>query len=212
MGNVIDEQATTSVDSSQNSTETAAEAQSTTAIDWSKIDPATIPVDVVKATPHAKEILNETVERRKIIKDLKKQLTSATDDGAIVKPDPATPTEVPADDVPAWAKTILAKVEAIEQVSTKAQRDADLATALKAHGLPETAAQFITGQTKAEIEAAAKALVTIMVPSKMEGQAGYGGNEDAVAKASRILASRLNKQTAVDEAGTFFSPQLHKNK
>lgn len=60
----------------------------TPTVDWTKIDPTTIPVDVLKRSPEYTRVLEESIARRKLIADLRSQVTK--DD-----PQPETPKPTP---------------------------------------------------------------------------------------------------------------------
>lgn len=187
--------------------------QQQTAIDWTKIDPNSIPEDVVKKTKFTKSVLDESIARRKKIAELKGQLEALESDSPEDKP-AAKPDKVETStDMPAWAKAMMDKIEAIETASTVDARKALVAEAMKETRLPDGSEAFIHGNTKEEILASAKALAALTVPDKLKSGSGYGNTEDATARASRIIAERLNRGKDGQLAeGTFFSPAVHKSK
>lgn len=184
-------------------------AQPTTApvqVDWSKIDPASIPENIIKATPQFKEVLSESVERRQAIKALKEQV------GLVDAPKtdkPATPTQP--DDMPAWAKQMMERVEKAEKAALEGGRKTLINQALETHNLPAEAARWITGGTLEEITSQAAELAKTFMTPGVGGSSGDGGQPATQQDRLRTaILTRVKGQAGpIDPVeGSLFNPKI----
>lgn len=175
-------------------------------IDWSKIDPKTIPDTVVKQTTAFGDVLTESVQRRQEIKALKEQIKPVE-----------TPAEIKLDaDTPEWAKALVAqnkaladKLSQVETLASKGGRDALIQAAIKANNLPTGSENWITGKTNEEITAQAAELSKTFLTPQAGGSAGNGGTETQVDKVRAEIARRINRSGPIDPVeGSFFNPAV----
>lgn len=155
-------------------------------IDWSTIDPSTIPAEVVKKTSEYKGVLDESISRRKTIAALKDTLED--------KPQvPENKNTVPSgeDAPPAWAAAIIQRLDSIEQMNSAKDVNAlRQAIAKEAGWTPEQAAKLSSTDEagiKAEIADFEK---TFGLKDKRFGGVNANQNSDDAAKTrrSRILS------------------------
>lgn len=172
-------------------------------IDWSKVDwsqvPATaLPEEVVKATPTAKALLEETIQRRQTIKQLKDALAEkpAEQPKADAKPDAST-------DAPEWAKTLIEKVSAFEKQTQAQKVEAAIQAALTTNKLPAEARKFIVGDTPEAVAQSAADLAKMFTPSdptSAGNPAGVGGG-DIQSRAMQIIKNRIEGNKPVSDKG-----------
>lgn len=193
-------------DSSVDTTKSTASAIDYSKIDWSKVDWTKVPVDalpedVIKATPTAKVLLEETIQRRQTIKQMKEALGEKPAE-TITKTEPKAD-----DDMPAWAKAIMGEVQSIKQQTAKQELDKVVDAQMKALKLPETVRKFVTGNNAAEIVANAAELAKAF-PQQDSTSAGAGGGSttDTIqSEALRIISERINGSVPVaDKAKSIF--------
>lgn len=132
-------------------------------IDWNAIDPTAIPAEIVKNTPAFKEVLNESIERRKKIRSLVEE----------TKPKEAsrtkTATAAQTEDTPSGEDDPLSvlrhELSEIKSVLTR-QQEISLSQwkeqAIAQTGLPKEMADRIKGSSFSEILADAQALAKYM--------------------------------------------------
>lgn len=206
-------QQTTTADVQQTSNQEQQQTQETK-IDWSKVNPDDIPEDVVKKHKFAKNVLDESIKRRKLIGELKDQLAVLEGEKPEAKPADKKKPETSSDvsEMPAWAKEMMNKVTAIETAALMGKRNSVVETVLEKHRLPAEAARFLTGDTEADLDASAAELAKLTVPERLKGGTGHGNAEDATARASRIIAERLSNAGGVSKEGKFFDPVIHRQK
>lgn len=106
-------------------------------VDWSKINPADIPAEIVKATGLYRDVLGESIKRRETITELKKQLQPAPDGSA------------PSDEI----KQLRDVVEKLVTMQAVQQEHAERVQVAVTNGLPASAAKYITGSTSEELAA-----------------------------------------------------------
>ena len=134
------------------------EAQ-TQSIDWSKVNLEDVPVDLIKKHPQYKQVLDESIQRRHEIKELKQKLPEQAPEQPEVKDNSA-------DEMPAWAKQLMDSVSTITQernqnVRVKAAQEA---------GLPEKLASKLSGTTYEEYLADANDVAaTLGIKKQKEG-------------------------------------------
>ena len=198
-------------DSSQNQ-QSDASAIDYSKIDWSKIDWTKVPVDavpesVVKATPTGKSLLEETIQRRQTIKQMKEALGE--------KPaEQTTPTQTPKpDDMPDWAKQILGEVEAIKTNTQATAIKTATDAAMQQYKLPENARQFLVGNSPDEIAAKAKDLSAMFTPNDTTspGNPGTRSGGDIHSRAKAVIKARIDGAKPVADTGnSIFDKSFHR--
>lgn len=166
-------------------------------VDWSKVPVDVLPEDVIKATPTAKTLLEETIQRRQTIKQMKEALGEKPTD-APSKTEPKSD-----DEMPAWAKAIMGEVQSIKQQTAKQELDKVVDAQMKALKLPETVRKFVTGNTAAEVVANAAELAKAF-PQQDGTSAGAGGGSTAdtvQSEALRIISERIKGSIPVADKG-----------
>jgi len=172
--------------------------------DWSKVPATAVPESLVKETDAGKKLLQETIERRQKISQLKAALEEkapATDSKGTTPTASVTPK--PDDSMPEWAKQLMGQVETI-RTNTETQAVKGLIeAALVANKLPETAKSFITGKTADEINAQAVELAKMITPKDTTnpGNPGNLAEGDIQSRAKAIINSRINGAVPVSEKG-----------
>lgn len=82
-------------------------------IDWTKVDPSTIPLEVIKQNPEYKQVLDESIKRRQKIAKLTETLDDKPQGDTQEKP--KTPTDNA--DMPEWAKDLIKSVNQIQSAT-----------------------------------------------------------------------------------------------
>lgn len=121
-------------------------------VDWSTINPADIPADVIKANPLFAKVLGESIDRRKKIEKMTDQL------GTTANADMATELA-----------TLRDAVTTLTQLQLQQQEDAQRTQVALSNGLPLTAAKYLSGTTLEELTASAKELKGFMGTSVTSG-------------------------------------------
>jgi hypothetical protein len=173
-------------------------------IDWSKIDPKTIPAEVIKQTQAFGEVLTESVERRQQIKALKEQVAGVGEP----KPDPKAPAKT--DDTPEWAKALVARLDQVETLATTNGRKALIDEALKAHNLPAGSERWITAIDASGITAQAAELSKTFLTPQAGGASGSGSTMTQVDKIRATIEARIRQTNGpIDPVeGSFFNPSI----
>lgn len=171
-------------------------------IDWSKIDWKQVPVtalpeEVIKATPTAKALLEETIQRRQTIKQLKDAL--AEKPAETPKPE----TQSMPDDTPMWAKQLIEKVSSFEQQTQAQKIQSAVDAALVANKLPAEARKFIVGDTPEAIATSAADLAKMFAPSDptSAGNPAGGVGGDIQSRAMQIIKQRIDGNKPVSDKG-----------
>lgn len=191
--------ATANKDTSQGS-----DNKSTPTIDWSKIDITQIPADVIKKSPVYKEVLDESINRRKQIKDIKSKI-NAEDDGETppAKKEPVS-TQTPTDDLAKQLETLTKLVTGLVTKDVAANKEV-VGTKF---GLSKEQAGFITGNTVEEMEASAKQIATtfgIKPPASGAGASNPGSGVD-----DGLVARLKAKVTGSDTMSNPFDPGVQR--
>lgn len=165
-------------------------------IDWSKIDPSTIPVDVIKQNPEYKQVLDESIKRRQKIAKLTETLDDKPQGDTQEKP--KTPT-----DVPDWAKPLIEAVSQIQE-ATKQKSLTELRVALagQAGWTPEQASH-LTATDEAGIKAQiAEFEKTFDLKGKRFGGMNANGDSDTDKEAvrSRLLEKLGGKGSQIKKS------------
>lgn len=175
-------------------------------IDWSKLDPNAIPDTVLKNTKAYKDVLTESVDRRKKIAELNKQLTALTaeentqdqTDKGKEKPQDNLNTE----EIPAWAKSLIDELKAQKSQTINAWRK----QAAEATGITSTFVQEnLQGESYEQVLAQATQIakdLNIKPPTKQITPANPAG-EDHVSKAKAAM-ERITK----GDGAQVFSPEM----
>lgn len=190
-----------------NKNESAEGAENTpVSIDWSKIDPSQIPLDVLKKTDAYAEILSESIERRKKIKALQEQVEPPQ------KPEAVEPSADVADPLVKAITERFASLEeklnnqlqALESAKQKTAKEAVMAQ----YQIPEELGQFITGSTPEELAQAAQVLSKNLRIGP-EGNVGSGNaSEDTDPITS--MAKRIRDRLEGKAESNIFSPGTHR--
>jgi len=169
-----------------------------TKIDWSKVPVDALPEDVIKETPVAKKLLNETIERRKTIKQMKEALEDKPAEDA------TKPTAKTDDAVPEWARQLMTKVESIETTTKQKDADKTVDEQMAIHKLPADVREFLTG-TPDEIKSKAAKLAKTYTQhdGTSPGAGGTDGKDssDIVNRARAIIQAKLDGSVPVTESG-----------
>lgn len=182
----------------------AAPAEAVT-IDWSKVDPKSIPESVIKANPTYANVLTESIQRRQELKALK-------DQQAAPKPaDNAQPQQQGTND--ALVKQLAEMQAQIKTLSEKADRSSRqglIDAAVEAHNLPAGAAAWITGTTPDEIKAQAAELSKTFLTPNAGGSTGGGSVATAQDKIRAAIKARIQGTTGpIDPVeGSLFNPSV----
>jgi len=183
-------QTTTDDTSTTDDNQTAADDASVSSeIDWSNVDVADIPKNILEKHPAYKAVLSETIARRKELATLKQQQTSDT----------SSDDEGDADPNPLEAK--LASLELmmgsfLDMQVTKDTNEVRQQLAA-AHNVPESRTKYIVGETMEELTASAKELGDAqggVQGSTSAGNAGGGSDVRGSLKA-RIRGGAEDKGT-----------------
>lgn len=175
-------------------------------IDWSKVPVDALPEEIVKATPVARQLLEETIQRRQTIKQMKAALEEKPTDDATKKP-----ADKP-DDVPAWAQNLITEVQSIKTATQRDVTDKVVTEQMAAHKLPEKVRQFLVG-TPDEIKAKAKDLAETYTQhdSTSQGAGGSDGTDSSAVqnRARAIIKAKLEGTVPVTESGkSIFGSQI----
>lgn len=168
-----------------------------TKIDWSKVPVDALPEEVIKETPTAKALLQETIERRKTIKQMKEAL------GEKPEGEPKAAAPKSDDSMPEWAKLLMGEVQSIKQTTQQQELAKVVDAQMKERKLPETVRKFITGNNPAEIIANAAEMAKAF-PQTDNTSAGAGGGgtlETVQSEALRIINERINGSLPVSDKG-----------
>lgn len=149
-------------------------APTTPVVDWSKVDLTAIPEDVIKSSPLYKQVLSESIERRRENADLKQKIQQ-------------TEVKLPEGDQPEWAKNLVNTVNeqnkilvALTAQTAKSERES-IATK---HGIPAEMVGLIAGENIADFEANAAVIGAALKKSggvisgnASAGNAASGGDQ-----------------------------------
>lgn len=174
------------------------------AIDWSKVDPTTIPADVVKKHPEYTTVLKETIERRQTIKQLKDQLN-----GQEGEPAPQPPV-APKDVKPTGDDDRFNKLEKlIESLATTIQTQTvnttreKVAAEFKLDLKDEVTNRLLRGSNEQELIASAKDILALKQTSTTSpGNPGGFKNNESLKQ--RVMQGIKGGQ----EATSIFSPDV----
>lgn len=173
-----------------------------TKVDWSKVPADVVPDSVVKATKTGKALLEETINRRKTINQLKEAL----DEKPAEEPKKQTSTQQQ-DEVPAWAKPLIEAVSGIQAEKAKSTVNQMVKEVMDAKKLPDNLRPLITGETKEAIEAQVALLANAFVPADGTSPGNPGGmpQGDITSRARTIIQNHLKGSKPVADAnGSIF--------
>lgn len=184
---------------------TGNQQQQQTSVDYSKINPTDLPLDLIKQHPEYQKVLTETIDRRKQIAKMREQFDAAEGVKPEVKPIEQVQQPVAALD----AETLALLSDIRKERAVKAERDAVKPLATK-HNVPEEYWDMITGSTDAEKEAKAIKLGALALKSGTStGNAGASGGDDA---ASQRIIARLKGDADPLKATNPFDPGIQRQK
>lgn len=165
---------------------TPTQSTQTPTIDWAKFDVTQIPEDVIKGSPAFKQVLEESIQRRKKIAELEKAQQQVV-----------TPQNQ--DEVPAWAKPLINAVSAIQTERQKTTRE----KIAEKYGVPADMAGLIAGETDEDFAANVE-----IISKGLKKSGGVSGNtssgnpnsDDDVLKGlrNRIRAKAADKGVEAD--------------
>jgi hypothetical protein len=160
-------------------------------IDWNKVDLASVPETLVKEHPAFKKVLGETIERRQQIKTLREQLEALegekpTQQQQVAKPDAANQS-----DLAAQLARLSQEMADIRNQTSQSLRADLVKSAIKRNNLPDEAIQFVQGNTQAEIDASAAALVALAGSSGNSSAGNAGGGNASSDNLRRAIQERV---------------------
>lgn len=164
-------------------------------IDWTAIDPTTIPEAVLKAHPLYEAVLRESIERRRTIAELKAKLPAEKQEAQAKPETPAANDPLAA--LSAKLDGVLTVIETMQNQQLEALRAGQRLAAVKAANLPEGAAAFVQGETPEEMQESAKSLAALMPVVPANGGIGNAGAQGEGAF-KRQLRERLAGQKSPD--------------
>ena|SRR5690242_19199659 len=168
-----------------------------TKVDWTKVPADAVPESVVKQTKTGKALLEETIQRRQTISQMKEALGEKPAE----EPKKTTSTQVQ-DDVPAWAKALLQDVSEIKADKAKSTINEMIEAAMAANKLPSEARSALVGTTKEAIDAQAVAIAKLLVPQDgtLPGNPAGKTEGDVQSRARSIIQAHLKGSTPVADS------------
>ncbi len=168
--------------------------QQAAAIDWSTVSAADVPTTVLESHPLVVALHKRVGERdAKILK----MRDAVSDEPA----KPATPATPATDEVPAWAKSLIEKVDTITSSGLENTLKIAREAAIAQYHLDAGYAEFLKGSTPSEINAAASKLAALRPGTTSPGNAGGGGTTES--KAAMLIA-KMQGETDILKAPSIF--------
>lgn len=166
-------------------------------VDWSKVPADTVPESVVKQTKTGKALLEETIQRRQTIAQMKEALGEKPAD----EPKKNTSTQGQ-DDVPAWAKALLQDVSEIKADKAKSSVEEMINNVMAANKLPADVKAAFTGTTKEAIEAQGAIFAKLFVPQDgtLPGNPAGKSEGDVTSRARAIIQAHLKGSTPIADS------------
>lgn len=178
--------------------------QAPVAIDWSKVDPKSIPANLIKANPTYAEVLSESIQRRQELKAVKDQIAGTQ------KPAEQAQTNPNEQGFAKELAEIRAQLAEVTKVASQAGRKALVDQAIEAHNLPSSSAAWITGNTPDEIKAQAAELSKTFLTPNASGSTGAGSVATPQDKIRAAIQARIKGTNgAIDPVeGSMFNPTI----
>lgn len=172
------------------------------AIDWSKVDPNSIPTDVIKKHPEYTVVLKETIERRQTIKQLKDQLNGTEEQPAQA---PVVPKDKPTgeNDRISRLENLIESLATTIQTQTVTSVRERVAAEFKLDLKDEVTNRLLRGSNEQELTASAKDILALRQTTTTSpgNPGGYKSNESLK---QRVMAGIKGGQ----EATSVFSPEV----
>lgn len=172
-------------------------------IDWSKVNPNDIPENLINQHPAHKRVVDESIDRRKKISALNKQLDELN--GQENQEDTTKTEEQNKNEVPAWAQEIMNQFKSLQTSNLAGWRE----LAGKATGLKGAILNKINGNSYDEVLTEAKSIATelgIQPPILETGNVGNPAQERDKGFQEKVRNRMINR-----DAINSFDPDVQRN-
>lgn len=172
-------------------------------IDWSKVDASKIPEDLINKHPAYKKVVDESINRRKKISELNKQIgepsSSESKEDKVEDKTSANQDQ----EVPAWAKDIITEFKNMKTTSVNTWRE----NAGRATGLKGAVLNGLSGNNYDEVLTQAKTIATELgiAPPAIDSSVGNPSQERDKGFMTKVQNRLLNK-----DASEVFSPDVQR--
>jgi len=174
-------------------------------MDWENVQATDLPDTLVKEHPLYREVLSESIERRKTISGLREQLQGQ-------EQAPEAPAEPAASAQAADPMAeIVKRLDALEQARVQAQQQDYLSRAIKNAGLPAEASSLLSGVAQEEVDQGIKVLSKLVAARTVDAAATnasgtrsrYGSDRQERERRALDIAIREAKGEKVEKPPLF---------